>query len=113
MWVISMEKFTKEDLEQLEFEAFLDQRDDILSLPKIRLTARRIVNSRIGLYYVPCITESLQIKNYYYFFDKRLVLNVECVDRDTTIALLDFHKQLPTLVSREEFFELAHHYFTF
>ena len=108
-----MEKFTKEDLEQLEFEAFLDQRDDILSLPKIRLTARRLINPHIQLYYVPCISPNLQIKNYYYFFDKRLALNVDCVDRDTTVALLEFHKQLSNLKSEEEFFTLAYRYFDF
>ena len=108
-----MENFTKDDLEQMQFEDFLDKRDDILSLSKIRLTARRLVNSLIGLYYVPCISENLQIKNYYYFFGKELVLNVECIDRNTTLSLLAFHKQLSTLVSREEFFKLARRYFDF
>lgn len=106
-------QYSKEDLEQMEFEDFLDRRDESFGVLKIRLTARKLVNESIGLYYVPCITENLQIRNFYYFFDKELVLNVECVDRETQIALLDFHKRLPQLKSREEFFELAHHYFAF
>ena len=97
----------------MEFEDFLDKRDESFGMLKIRLTARKMVNASIGLYYVPCISESLQIRNFYYFFDKELVLNVECVDRETQVALLDFHKRLPQLKSREEFFEFAHHYFSF
>lgn len=97
----------------MEFEDFLDRRDESFGMLKIRLTARKLVNENIGLYYAPCITESLQIRNFYYFFDKELVLNVECVDREAQVALLDFHKRLPQLKSREEFFEFAHHYFSF
>lgn len=106
-------QYSKEDLAQMELEDFLDRREESFGVLNIRLTARKIVNESIGLYYVPCITESLQIRNFYYFFDKVLALNVECVDRDTQVALLDFHKKLPQLKSREEFFELAHHYFSF
>ena len=106
-------EYTKEDLEQMELEDFLDRKDDIFSVLNLRLSARRLVNQTLDLYYIPCITENLQIKNYYYFFGKQLALNVECIDRDTTIALLEFHKQLGYLKARQEFFDLAHRFFEF
>lgn len=106
-------EYTKEDLEQMELEDFIDRKDDIFSVLNLRLSARRLVNQTLDLYYIPCITEGLQIKNYYYFFGKQLVLNVECVDRDTTLALLEFHKKLGYLKARQEFFDLAHRFFEF
>lgn len=93
-----MYKMTKEDYDQLLYEATEDKKIQ----SDIRLTSLLICNRKLNIRYTISPTPLGDIKSYFYFINKRPILTLQVQNRADAFVKLKIHKLICNCQSMEE-----------